>query len=1025
MKISAKQIIQLILIFSLTFPLFPSITKFASARDQTQSDIPVSFNITASNREGLELVLTAPSYQITEIQIQDQLFDNVIVPGTVPNSAPGELQLPVANELIAVPPRAVVTLEILDDSDQLLSGRYNLATSPYPARLDEANPTQRWDYSKEVQIQQSENTQKSLHPSVRIAEEAWLRDQRVVRLEYSPFVYNSDTGYLVWYPSVTVKVHFEFPFGKPDSSHVLQQPKVSDSSFETMLSTSLLNYEQAEDWRADSLPVEVLVTPPETGDRYRISIQEDGIYKLTYDDLFAANPAITVIDPNRLHMTSQGEDVAIFIHDEGDGDSFDPGDFIIFYGQRFYGERLADLYHNENQHWQTFARQATDGKYYPDGWKPEFNEIMLEKYTDENIYWLFEDTSLVVRMDTANGNPDNNNDPVPYYRETVRAEESFLWKTTLFAGEDTWFWEIITKDNIFEFEANITSPTSIGDPVVIRSEFVSSVGNSNDEEDHHTKIYLNSNILGDATGFKWSGKSRYSFESTAPSTIIFDGTNTFAIEALTDTEFLNPSYYFDWFEIEYNRSFVAVDDAIIFTSPTTGLQKYQVGGFTSTSDILVLDITDPLLPLRVLNSATGSGQVMISLDHNDLSIAMNDGGKSLSSEQISYYQPPDWSAMTAGADYVFITHAELLNTTQVLADYRMAKGLSTAVVDINDLYNEFNFGNFHPIAIKNFLSYTFQYWDTKPNYALLVGDGHWNFHEHNLDKYGSGPQLIPPHLVWADPWQGEVDSANLLANIVGTDPFPDLMIARLPVNSPRELNAYIDKLIDYESTPYEDWQQNHIFVADNPDHAGNFTTYSENIVEQYIDPFNYASPLKIYQEDYGCVSSTSVECDNVRNALVDGINAGSLILNFIGHASLNRWSHERVFTPTQFPDLTNTGKLPVILSMTCLDGYWSGPLTSPGTSMIEELVREDTTGAIGAFSPTGLGVSTGHDLLHKGFYDSLINDGNWELGAAAQNSKLWLYQSGTNLDLLHTYTIFGDPALQIRNPINNKIWSQI
>ncbi len=507
-----------------------------------------------------------------------------------------------------------------------------------------------------------------------------------------------------------------------------------------------------------------------------------------------------------------------------------------------------------------------------------------------------------------------------------------------------------------------------------------------------------------------------------PATSIQDGTNTFEIEALTDAQFPNPSYYFDWLEIEYNRKFIAEDNAIIFTSPTTGLQKYLVDDFTSTSDMWVLDITNPFLPLRVLNPATGSGQVTISIDHNDLSIAMDDGGKSLSSEQISYYQPPDWSALTSGADYVFITHADLLNSTQVLADYRIEKGLSTVVIDINDLYNEFNFGIYNPIAIKNFLSYSFENWETKPSYALLVGDGHWNFHEHNLDTYGSGPQLIPPHLVWADPWQGEVDSANLLATIVGTDPFPDLMIARLPVNSHLELNAYISKLIDYESTPYENWQQNHIFVAEDPDPAGNFTEYAENIVDLYIDSFDYASPLKIYEEKYNCVSSNTDECDDVTRALVDGINGGSLILNYIGHASLNWWSHQLVFTPTQFPDLTNTGKLPVIISMTCLDGYWSGPLTKPGTSMIEELVRKDGTGAIGAFSPTGLGVSTGHDVLHKGFYDALMNDGNWELGSAAQNSKLWLYQTGMNQDLLHTFTVFGDPALQIRNPIQNKIF---
>jgi hypothetical protein len=84
--------------------------------------------------------------------------------------------------------------------------------------------------------------------------------------------------------------------------------------------------------------------------------------------------------------------------------------------------------------------------------------------------------------------------------------------------------------------------------------------------------------------------------------------------------------------------------------------------------------------------------------------------------------------------------------------------------------------------------------------------------------------------------------------------------------------------------------------------------------------------------------------------------------------------------------------------------------------MIEELVRKEASGAIAAFSPTGLGVSSGHDMLHKGFYDALMNDGISELGLASQNSKLWLYQTGMNQDLLHTYTIFGDPALKIQIP---------
>ena len=80
------------------------------------------------------------------------------------------------------------------------------------------------------------------------------------------------------------------------------------------------------------------------------------------------------------------------------------------------------------------------------------------------------------------------------------------------------------------------------------------------------------------------------------------------------------------------------------------------------------------------------------------------------------------------------------------------------------------------------------------------------------------------------------------------------------------------------------------------------------------------------------------------------------------------------------------------------------------------MLRFPNGGAVGAFSPTGLGVSTGHDELHRGFYDSLFNDGVWELGAASLTAKLNLFISGGNYDLLHTFTIFGDPALNIKNP---------
>ena len=65
------------------------------------------------------------------------------------------------------------------------------------------------------------------------------------------------------------------------------------------------------------------------------------------------------------------------------------------------------------------------------------------------------------------------------------------------------------------------------------------------------------------------------------------------------------------------------------------------------------------------------------------------------------------------------------------------------------------------------------------------------------------------------------------------------------------------------------------------------------------------------------------------------------------------------------------------------------------------------------FVPGGLGVAHGHDALHRGFLKSLFVNQNWQLGQAAMSGYAAIYQAGTNIDLIYTYLILGDPALNI------------
>jgi hypothetical protein len=152
----------------------------------------------------------------------------------------------------------------------------------------------------------------------------------------------------------------------------------------------------------------------------------------------------------------------------------------------------------------------------------------------------------------------------------------------------------------------------------------------------------------------------------------------------------------------------------------------------------------------------------------------------------------------------------------------------------------------------------------------------------------------------------------------------------------------------------------------------------------------------------------------VNYALTRTLNlTGALLVNYTGHGSTSQWSDERVFVNADVATLTNTGRLPILLSMTCLDGYWMHPNTSTNTSLVELNVRAANGGAVAAFSPTGLGVGDGHDSLQQGFYTAVFANGVQRLGPAALAAKLQLYGTGNHYDLIETFTVFGDPALRL------------
>lgn len=998
--------------------------------------------------------------------------DQVKINGFDTIGIPGHPQLPVKSYMVAIPPDGDYELNYSSSPGEILEGDYRIQPALTPVQMNYDLQPGTWKSIADDSISGSDD----FYPQkpVQIMEEGWFRDIRYVRLEVYPLQYSPGTNQIRYFDDFSIWISFER--GLAPSANKQENPGVAPPPiFEKLYEKQFLNYEIGKNWiSSDRSFDQRLMNTESLGDRFRISITENGIYKITYDDLLGLGMDITQIDPVNLQLFNQWREVAVIVSGQSDG-SFDPGDEITFFGEEFSGDTLSKRYETEDDDWLTYIQQLPDGSLV--SWKPEQNSLMMEKYTDENVYWLVKGESPGLRMETINGDPSGISiDPVTTYTDTLHEEESKRWYVSHFTGEESFYWIDLNTNNLTHtFTSTITNMQN-WDPsnATIRGEMITLYNNYNSSPDHHARFYLNSTQFLEST---WDGISRLSFENQIDPSLLHDGVNEFTVELINDTS-TTPRVFFDWYEIEFSRNLIVQNDQINFGNQDSGQVKFEIGGFNNLTNPLILDVTNPITPIKItspeiiessleprlylptvlrsnpaqvsrFNQSTFSrdSQVIKSPDGIDSSTSNNedvytlmfgveqtapadyyitDGQSIRVPDDIKYYPDPGLLEPNPGAEYILITHPDLMDASQQLADYRQSNGYSTMLVNIQDLYNEFTAGITNPLAIKDFLRYAYDFYTEKPSYVVLIGDGHWNMNYYQSNYFSDEQFFIPPYQAYVDPWMGEVDSTNSLATIVGDDPLADVMIGRIPVNSPEELITYINKVITYESLPNgQDWQKNFTFIADNiPDTAGDFVALSEAIIADYITPSSSLDATKIYQNDFDCTSTGSPECLNVTAAISSTYNqTGTLLLNYSGHAAINRWSSESIWMPDDISSLSNDTKTPVILSMTCLDGYWLGPELSYVSPSLSELsVLDGNGGAIAAFSPTGLGVASGHDDLQRGFYDSLLENGLWDLGSASMNAKLNLYNTGSNFDLLKTYLVLGDPALQIKRPYDNRLY---
>jgi len=865
----------------------------------------------------------------------------------------GDMESPVRPVLLGAPPEAVVsvTMQPLATEPIALSG-------PLCSDLEKGA----------MALAAEENN------GVRVLDMGFMRSQRIVRLEIPALHLDPATGQRVFVRQMRVAVAFE----EGQAGAYVAEP----DSYEAIFKELLVNGEEAKHFR-----LQPSVIPPETAPwtppspAWRILVDAPGMYEISYQALRDAGLPVDSLDPRTLKLYNFGKETPITVTGEADS-RLDPTDSLLFYGH------------------------GVD-----------------TRYTSVNVYWLTYGNGSGSRIsDRQSASPAT---PATSYQAAIESEENFFYVSSLpmSSGHDHWFGRrlMVNGPNVSKSLNYLFDVTALA-PGAHQAQLSLMIG-GNTAGRHHLRVYVNDHKIHDDA---WEDRTLYKTTINFAQNYLRSGQNTVRVEFINDTpnQYVD-QIYVDWLHLNYQRKFLAEHDTLFFNNLSGQARTFQIDDFTS-SQLEVFDITDPFAVQRITGwQANDVGGGHYRLKFNDVGAPDRHYWAQAVSQRLHplaiQQKTPGKTPLTShqnGADYLVIAHPDFLDALKPLLDHRTAQGLRVMAVSTQDIYDEFGYGMMSAEAIHDFLAYAYANWQSPaPSLVLLVGDGTYDMRHYQSN---SADTYVPPYLAMVDLTMGETATDNRFVTVAGNDILPDMHIGRLPANTPAETTAMVNKILAYEQTPVNaPWTQNVLFVTDNLiGGGGNFYDLSDAIADGYIDP--PANTIKLIPERYHrtklYLDRTCNSGNDCQSKMANTLNNdGALFVSYIGHGAKTFWAQENIWNVTAVSKMQNGAKLPVMLPMTCNEGYFVDP--SKGFESTSEAgVRLANNGAIASWAPTGYGLSSGHDYLERGLLLSMFHGFGQKLGPATTAGKLYLVNtapSNSYFDLIDTFLLMGDPALAL------------
>jgi hypothetical protein len=641
------------------------------------------------------------------------------------------------------------------------------------------------------------------------------------------------------------------------------------------------------------------------------------------------------------------------------------------------------------------------------------------------------------------------------FQSTIQIKERLVYLANLLNGaEENFFGRVISSSVVTQTltvsNPDLSAATATLDFALqgVMNQFGSS---------HQVSVAINGNVLGSVLFGALDHPVR-SF--SVPMSQLQQGSNIVTFTKTSTGELC----LVDYVRLTYPHAFAADSGSLKFA--LRGSQTLKVHGF-ATPSVKLIDYTDPLnvILMRPDSEPSGPGYSITVPETQSRSKVQRmlyaiPFGQFEQPASLSVNQPSTLNLNSNAADFLIIAHKNFISSLAPLLSKRQLQGMTTAVVDIEDVYDEFGYGLHGPQALKEFLRHAATHWSTTPRYIIFAGDASLDPRDYsNVGNF----DFVPTKLI--DATYNETASDDWLADF-DNDGIADIPVGRLPLRSSSDASLVISKIVNFIPVLPETV----MLIADDPGTPAvwDFETAS-NEVQALLPPtvaveksyrrleikvltgsistnsgsptvtgtgtlFTTPSQIQVGSvitrstgERLGVVASISnsttltlaanaaatysgafaKQDDPTATAhIIAGFNSGKSVVNYSGHGNVDVWTGGGIFTSDHATALANT-KLPFVVVMDCLNGYYQDPLL---LSLAEAFLKAPNGGAIATFASSGLTTTFGQRQMELELYRQLYGSQSLSLGDAIRIAKA----ASTDRDVRTTWIFFGDPSIKIR-----------